>query len=227
MYEWVMPHTCEWVMSHIQMSHIRTNHATYANMNARTVELPLSRMIACAHWWMSHVPYMNDSCPMWRRQAPYTNMNEWTVELPAFARWIVSTHEWVMSHVCMSHVSHIWIWMNGQWNCRHLLRWYGHTCQWVMSHVWTSHGPHTNMNVWTLELPASCVMECPHVWMSHVPCMNESVHHIWTMSLWSVWWVCVPYMNHRLYEPWVCGLRSIWTMSLWSVWWDESVCHVW
>jgi len=50
------------------------------------------------------------------------------------------THEWVMSHIWMSHVTHIWmshvIHMNE--SC--------HTYEWVMSHIWmsrvTHHWPH-------------------------------------------------------------------------------------
>ena len=44
-------HTCEWVMSHIWMSHI-----THVNESYHTCEWVISRM------WMSHITHMNESC---------------------------------------------------------------------------------------------------------------------------------------------------------------------
>ena len=82
----------------------------YINMDAWTVELSLSCVIECSHWWMSHVPYMKDWCPMWSRQAPYTNMNEWMNSRIASICMMDCEHTW-MSHVpcmnesCVPHVN--------------------------------------------------------------------------------------------------------------------------
>ena len=97
-------------------------------------------------------------------------------------------YEWVMSHIWMSHVTH----MNE--SC--------HTYEWVMSHIWMSHVTHRNESSHTYEwvmshicishvthMNESChTYECvkSHVWMSQVTHMNESCHtyewvmlHIW------------------------------------------------
>ena len=86
------------------------------------------------------------------------------------------TYEWVMSHVWMSHVTH----MNK--SCR--------TCEWVSTPVWMSHVTHMNGSCHT------CEWVLPHAWispdahmnelvtrMSHVTHMKESRHtYEWDMS---------------------------------------------
>ena len=76
------------------------------------------------------------------------------------------TYEWVKWHVWMSHVTHIW---------KHLSY---HTYEWVMSHVWISHM--TRMNESCHTHLATPVMS--HVWMSHVTHMNGDVIHIWLLN---------------------------------------------
>ena len=66
------------------------------------------------------------------------------------------TYEWVISHIWMSHVTH----MNE--SC--------HTYEWVRSHIWMSHVTHMNEACHTYEWVMS------HIWMSHVTHMKESCH---------------------------------------------------
>jgi len=64
------------------------------------------------------------------------------------------TYEWVMSHIWMSHVTH----MNE--SC--------HTYEWGMSHTWMHQVPHMNESCHTYEWVMS------HIWMSHVTHMDAS-----------------------------------------------------
>ena len=74
------------------------------------------------------------------------------------------THDWVMSHVWMRHVTH----MNE--SC--------HTHEWVLSHVWMSHVTHLNKSCHTYESGMS------HIRMSHITHLNESCHtYEWVMNL--------------------------------------------
>ena len=66
------------------------------------------------------------------------------------------TYEWVMSHILMSHVTH----MNE--SCC--------TYEWIMSHIWMSHVAHMNESYHTYERVMS------HTWMSHVTHKDESCH---------------------------------------------------
>jgi len=71
--------------------------------------------------------------------------------------------EWVMSHIWMSHVTH----MNE--SC--------HTYEWVMSHIQMSYVTHMNESCHTYRWVMS------HIWMSHVTHMNESWHtYRWVIS---------------------------------------------
>ena len=62
-------------------------------------------------------------------------------------------HEWVTSHIWMSHVTH----MNESW----------HTYEWVMSHIWMRHRTHMNeswhtwhSHVETRSTWCACVLQC-------------------------------------------------------------------
>jgi len=79
------------------------------------------------------------------------------------------TCHWVMSHIWMSHVTHM------HESC--------HTYELVMSHIWMSHVTHMNESCHTYEWVKS------NIWMSHVTHMNESCH--------TYEWV-IPYM-HTIY----------------------------
>jgi len=91
-------HTYEWVMSHICMS-----HGEYIE-SCHTHKLVMANML-------SHVTHIDIS---FQTYAHLKSRESW------------HTYEWVMSHICMSHVTHI------NESC--------HTYKWVMSHIWMSHG---------------------------------------------------------------------------------------
>jgi len=108
-------------MSHV--SHI-------LNIDEWSVELSAFPAFIYAHMWMSHVPCMNESCPIHKYErmnsriagivrdgicthtkeyvpdmnescVPYMNIDEWSVELSAFPA-LIYAHMW-MSHVpCMN-----------------------------------------------------------------------------------------------------------------------------
>jgi len=112
------------------------------------------------------------------------------------------TYEWVMSHLWMSHVTHMneschtyeWV-MSHLWMSHVKLMkesWYPY--EWVLSHVWMSHVTHMNESCHTYEwvmihMNGSChtyEWVTSHIWMTHVTYMNESCHtyervtiHIW------------------------------------------------
>jgi len=115
-----MSHRCcayEWVMAHIWMS-----HGTHTHMK-HTLE---------ANIWMSHVTHMYESCHTYEWVTDVAHMlisfhNTLTHMCDVrFLELQISmschTYEWVMSHIWMSHVTH----MNE--SC--------HTYEWVMSHIW-------------------------------------------------------------------------------------------
>ena len=110
---------------------------------------------------------MGESCPTQERvtschSLSLSLMNESTCILVAtpmdesYHTWTSpTTHEWVVSHIWMRHVTHI----NESW----------HTYEWVMSHTWTSPTTHE----WVMS----------HIWMRHNTLMNESCHtYEWVMS---------------------------------------------
>ena len=88
------------------------------------------------------------------------------------------THEWVMSHTLMSHVTHV------KESC--------HTHKWVMSHTWISHVKHIDeswhtyawvkLHIWmspvTYRHELSCRMctRMLHTWIDHLIHMNTSCH---------------------------------------------------
>jgi len=83
------------------------------------------------------------------------------------------TYEWVMAHVCMSHVTHV------NETC---LKPY-HTYEWVMSHIWWI-VPHARMShalCHTVATHRTAPFDGPelvlaHMWMSHGTHMHESWH---------------------------------------------------
>ena len=77
--------------------------------------------------------------PGWQRQVICAGMRETERK---------HTYEWVMSHIWMSHVTH----MNAS----------RHTYEWVMSHIWMRHVTHMNASCHTYEWVMS------HAWTSRV-----------------------------------------------------------
>jgi len=112
--------------------------------------------------------------------------------------WLTS-HIWMsLTHICMSHVTHMneschtyaWV-MSHIWTVLHMrmrhvthkndwchtYEWVLHTYAWVMSHIWMSHVTHMNESCHTNEWVMS------HICMSHVTHMHESCHiYAWVMS---------------------------------------------
>jgi len=111
------------------------------------------------------------------------------------------TYEWVMSHIWMSHVTH----MNEP--C--------HTYEWVMSHIWTSHATHMNESCHTYERVMS------HISMSHVTHVNGSCHtHSWARSH-------VTHINTQKGFFWYC-IRLFWVFAglFWVCIWKYIPSHV-
>jgi len=161
MYEWVMSHiwmshvshmnesslTHEWVMSHVWMSHV--NEARCPSgftwlIGISLYKWPLRYSCTCVKWpshgsfvyrCTSGLLYTNEPCAI-------TRTNE--------SRHI---YERVMSHIWMSHASH----MNE--SC--------HTHEWVMSHIWMCH---VTSYMWMRH----AAQEGALAKMSHVTLMNES-----------------------------------------------------
>ena len=87
---------------------------------------------------MSHVTHINES----------RNTYECVTSHESSYQWIVSSIQWVMSHVWMSRVTHT----NES----------RHTYECVTSRVWMSHVTHMNESRHTYEWVTS------HIWMSHL-----------------------------------------------------------
>jgi len=93
-------HTCEWVTSHIWMSHVR-----HTNESCHTCE-----SWVMSHMCMSHVTHANESC----------HTDEWVMSY--FVNESCHTYGWVLSHIWKSHVTHI------DESC-HTCEWvFDHTC---------------------------------------------------------------------------------------------------
>jgi len=81
--------------------------------------------------------------------------------------------EWVMSHMWMSHVTHM------TESCRTYANESCHTCEWVMSNMWISHVTHLMSHV--THMNESCLLISPAQLMrlkgrNHVAYVNESRH---------------------------------------------------
>jgi len=128
---------------------------------------------------MSHVTHMNESCP-------HTNES-------------CCTHEWVTSHIWISHITHMnesyhtyeqglpHIWMN---KC--------HTYEWVRPHIRMNHITHMNTPWHT------CKWVTSHTWMSHMTQLDESCQILWQIWLdecyqvfWFIWLRPVTTRNAR------------------------------
>jgi len=154
-----------------------------------------------SHMWMRHVKRTNESCH--------------TCETCGFAMsWLkcTITYEWVMSCVCISHITR----MNESCD----------TYKWVMSHMWMSHVTRMNESCYTRAWVRL------NVWMSHVNQVNESCHTCeWVTS--HLWMSHVTHMNQpcQTFE-WVMPRSQCitgaatdghneWVMSLMDESWDK------
>jgi hypothetical protein len=122
-------------------------------------------------------------------------------------------NEWVLSHVSMSHVTH----MNG--SCL--------TYEWVMSHIWTSHVSHMNASCHTYEWVMSHIsmrhvshMRMPYLYMSF---SSKEPYYQWLFcrkwsATWSILWVFATLYHWVMSHICAC-IRLRYTTHM-----DES-CH--
>jgi len=141
--------------------------------------------------WMSHVSWMNESCPMYESLiSDILWMNEsWHI----FKAWVTShisnggrrlwnlcrweINESCLMYVCMSHVSY--------------------TYEWVMSHI--SSGGSRVWHVCRWERNESCLM---YVWVSHVSYMygwvmshiSNGGRRVWHVCSWDINESCLMYV---------------------------------
>jgi len=165
---------------------------------------PMSTPIAwvMAHICTSHVTQMYETC--------HTHECDLTTVLPTcqhLRHESCHTYVRVMSHKCVSHVTH----MNASWltvlpRCKYLWNNPCHTCVWA----------HMNESCHTSEWVMS------HVWMSHVTHLNESCHmYEWVMSHMRMSIVTHMYESWHTYEwAWLSILPSCQCV------WMSHVTHI-
>jgi len=128
----------EWVMSRIIMSRIWMRHVTRINKSCYT------NACGVTHMRVSHLPHVNESChtcqwdisqikkkvwlQMWVSRITHISLSHVTQSTSHVTHVSESCHtyQWLMSHIRMSHVTHIHA------SCH----------AWVMSHVWHQHVTH-------------------------------------------------------------------------------------
>ena len=144
--------TCKEHLTYVKEScHVRMSHVTKINEMCHTCEWDISTRIneSCRTYRYCQVSLKNESNLRYAKrelshiQNESCHTYEQNIFLPA-----CSTHEGVMSHIWMSHVTHT------NESCR--------TYEWVMSHIWL--------------IESYCTYEwvMSHTWMSHIAHMNES-----------------------------------------------------
>jgi len=184
--------TYKQVMSHVWMSHVPHKCGQISRFIRWIYVYGWDETWLIHMWDMTHSYVAHNS---FRLVVSYvvasTCMNEMR-----YYKWRVTavrhTHERIMSHIWMSHVTH----MNE--SCP--------TYEWVMRHIWMRHVPHMN------ELrPMS------HIWMSHVPHMNEScATYECVMS--HIWMSYVRLLDESCQNCWQ-GSRVTWFVICWYVTW--------
>jgi len=93
-------HTYEWGMSHKRMSRI-----THTDASRHTHEWAMS------HIWMSHITHMNESWTLkkWLLVMYACVMSHIWMRHTTHVDGSCHTHEWVMTHPYVWHVSFIWV----------------------------------------------------------------------------------------------------------------------
>ena len=162
-------HKYERVVSHIWMSHVtHTNESFHTSVqedtkrkvkrhyvnvgdmtpsNTRHVSFWLIHLRGVRDWFISRV---RDSsiCRTWHFPIhDITYFHVWHDVFTCMTRFV---YEWVMSHMWMSHVTH----MNE--SC--------HTYEWVMSRIWMSHVTHMNESCHTYDTIRSCAQYESVIW---------------------------------------------------------------
>ena len=159
----------EWVLSRA--------HVPHTNESCHTYEQVISRI------WRSAVIHTNESCHTWKWVMSHTWMikswmSHWRMSHATRMQGALSTYEWGMPPIWMSHVPcmkesrHEYVWvMSHIW-----ISYARHMYEWFTSHVWRAHLPHTN--------------ECCMHMDSHVTHINESCHtyetimsYMWTLRV--------------------------------------------
>jgi len=180
---------------------------------------------------LSHVTLMSMWCIIrWAWTQVMSNMRESHV---SYVEESCHTYECVMSHIWMSHVTHVMshVTLMSMW-C--IIRW---AWQWVMSNMRMSHVSYVHESCQICE----CVMPrwewlSPYIWMSHATYLNESCHTCErvTSCKWvshatytSRFWTCECVMLHM----WMSHATQMCVM-FWACEWLNHVacvnesCHV-
>jgi len=179
-----MTHSCVWHDTFVWL-YRRSSIATYTNGSCHIYEWFMPRIHKCAHegvldtiasqshFWGTQVTHMNKSCPK-------------------------QTHEWVMSHMLVSYVTHmndLHFWIAHGAHVQHSTMWMSHvkqmkdscqTYEWVMSHTYSSIDGRCTQRSHVAYMNESChtyKWALSHMWMSHDTRTNESWHsYEWVMS---------------------------------------------
>jgi len=141
-----------------------------------------------SHVWMSHVPRMNESCPIYEgvMSPTYVRLEGiwWLLSgVWVWERELVSSHAW-MSHVpCMNEPCPMYEWVMYSIWMSHVLC-MNVSCpiyEWVMSHTWMRDGSRENSAnaKWCVcdRENESCRMYewvMSYIWVRRIVCMNES-----------------------------------------------------
>jgi len=210
-------------VSHLWMSHV--TRVIHAKTSCHTCECVMSQIVVLMIYMGLQGPEI-----MWH----------------ALMSHVTPCHmcEWVMSHMCTSHVTHC------HWDYLHTLlgpeiMWHifishvtpCHTCECVISHMWTSHVTHMNASCHTCEWVMS------HMRTSHItPChtgerrninwatmCDMARTHVWHDSLICVTWfqalgVCVDSPNDNVWHgSYTC---VAWLIHACNMVWHDSLIRV-
>ena len=175
--------TCSYVW-HSYVWHYSCMFVTWLTVAVPSHGLPRLSLIYCSSATLHNVMFENAS-------------NEIDSETAVLSlRESCRTYEWGVSHVWMSHSTHVneachtYTWGMSHIYMRHVTHMNDscHTYEWGMSHIWMSHFTHMNESCHTYEWGMS------HIWMSRVTHMNESCHtYGWVMS--HIWMRHVTHTN--------------------------------
>jgi len=139
-----------------------------------------------------------------------------------------NTYECVMSHILMSHVTHMHEVGKNKWR----VPWQGlwsescHTCERVISHTWTSHVTHMH------EEGGECLPGRPILWSESChTCMNESCH-TYAWGRWRARWQGRPTLWSESCRTWLNKSCHIYAWGSWRAQWQGRpikgvISHVW
>jgi len=180
-----------------------------------------------SHIWVGHVTRMSESHHAYEWLMSHIRLIRVWVECVMAHIWVshVYTCEWVMSHICASHIS-IWVshvtrmreWRFTEWSY-HTYGWVmSHLgVEWVMSHIWVSHE-------YMSEVP-NIDKSLDDKWLklkSHGTNINES-WHTYDQVMSHIW---VSHVTHisQSYHALERSMSHIWVIHLWVKW---VIAHVW